>query len=349
MEYPEISDLISDPLFQLNALLWMAQPLPKEAAAVAPLPILHESGFTVYAIAPALAPPPDVRQRASAARVEMQDGARPDVVLRNSAEEKYLLVECKKSSFGPDSDNSRQARTLLLLSGPYAAKSLGLSENVLLSYLMPESETNLQRATLLFLQKHLRDAGLPAGDFSTLGLTIAKSYIALVPDRGSSLFVGLQESPLPFMRIESQTDPRCLYFIPYDPDVGGDTYALRAFYERILSTVVAAVGHASAPGDLVLETERMLNSAMFGVYHLWRNRDSSRCLRRICKQFMKKLSETINSQQENVLEFVSNLGWRIHITDAVHKGRILDKLCRFSCETLAVEGEPAPDLLDSLE
>ena len=51
---PTTTDLVSDPLFQLNVLLWLTQPLPQGSALV---PLLYQQGFTVYAISPALALP----------------------------------------------------------------------------------------------------------------------------------------------------------------------------------------------------------------------------------------------------------------------------------------------------
>ena len=46
---PTKTEVISDPLFQLNVLLWLTQPLA-EASAITPL--LYQRGFSVYAITP---------------------------------------------------------------------------------------------------------------------------------------------------------------------------------------------------------------------------------------------------------------------------------------------------------
>jgi hypothetical protein len=51
---PTKTEVISDPLFQLNVLLWLTQPLA-EASAITPL--LYQRGFSVYAISPALTGP----------------------------------------------------------------------------------------------------------------------------------------------------------------------------------------------------------------------------------------------------------------------------------------------------
>ena len=45
---PALSELIRDPIFQLNVLLWLAQPLPSGYGITS---LLHSRGFDVYAIA----------------------------------------------------------------------------------------------------------------------------------------------------------------------------------------------------------------------------------------------------------------------------------------------------------
>jgi len=54
----EVNELIGDPLFQLNALLWLTQPLPHGDRIT---PLFYQHGFTVYAIAPLLPVPLDLR------------------------------------------------------------------------------------------------------------------------------------------------------------------------------------------------------------------------------------------------------------------------------------------------
>ena len=68
------NELVSDPLFQLNAILWLAQPLPVESNII---PLLHRQGFAVYAIAPLLSMPLDVRLIATARRCQCKSGCDP--------------------------------------------------------------------------------------------------------------------------------------------------------------------------------------------------------------------------------------------------------------------------------
>src|SRR5205823_3552170 len=117
------TDRVSDPLFQLNVVLWLTQPLPQGSSIV---PLLHERGFVVYAISPPLPVPLDLQAAAQSARVALQNSGRPDVLLAHPLERKFAFIECKASSFGPNSNTAEQARSFLLMAGPRAAEVLGL-------------------------------------------------------------------------------------------------------------------------------------------------------------------------------------------------------------------------------
>src|SRR3989338_8016764 len=118
-----IDKIIGDHLFQMNLILWLAQPIGMNIGLRA---ILAESGYSVYSIAPSLALPIPIRQRIREKNINAQDGCSPDIILGKEKSNFFLLVECKKQSFGPDSSTSEQARTLLLLDGQILGESLAL-------------------------------------------------------------------------------------------------------------------------------------------------------------------------------------------------------------------------------
>ncbi|HXF05946.1 MAG TPA: hypothetical protein VNM72_11100 [Blastocatellia bacterium] len=273
------NELIKDPLFQLNALPWLAQPLPDENEIS---PLLYKQGFTVYAIAPLLGPPPDLRLVAQEARISMQERVRPDVVLTHEGDRKFGFIECKASAFGPTSSPAEQARSLLVVAGPRAAEVLGLSSGQvlasLLGFVMPENDREPLTQTLARLCEELDKNGLPAGQFSILGLVLTDTDISIMINDLGSTFFALSPGANPFMKREPDTDPRPLYFIPYDPDVAQSEQermlCKRVLFERMQSTIIAAVGRANPPTELSLESQKVLNDAMFGMYGHWENRDS---------------------------------------------------------------------------
>jgi len=346
--------LIGDPLFQLNALLWLAQPMPSESEI---RPLLYEQGFTVYAIAPLLGLPPDLRLVAQEAGINMQERVRPDVVLAHEGARKFAFTECKKSSFGATSCTAEQGRSLLVVAGPRAAEVLGLPPgqvaDSLLAFMTPQTEQGPLAQTLPTLYEELDAAQIPAGQFSVLGLVSAETEVSIAIDDQASAFFALPSGINPFLRQEPDTDPKPLYFIPYDPDIHQSPeereFCKRVLFERMQSTVVAAVGHTTPPCELSLNSEKILNDAMFGMYGQWENRESARHMRRLCRQLMDALAQAVNSEAPNSITFQPGEGWKIILQDSEQQEKALDALTRFSCVTLDLQTEPQLGLFDDLE
>lgn len=348
------NELLKDPLFQLNILLWLAQPLPSKMEVI---PLFYTKGFTVYAIAPLIGPPPDVRLAAQQAGIGIQERLRPDVVLAHENDAKFAFAECKASSFGPTSSTAEQARSLLVVAGNRAAEVLGLAPSqvstTILGYLIPENDRVPLTQTVANLFKELGQNGLPAGQFSVLGLMMTDTDISIVINDLGSAFFKLPSGSNHFMKREPDTDPRPLYFIPYDPDVVQSdqekVYCRRILFERMHSTIVAAVGCANPPAELVLESQKILNDAMFGMYGHWQNRESARHMRGLCRQFMDALTQVVNSVASGTMVFQPGKGWKTNLHDQEHHEKVIDALTRFSCETLDLGIEPQPSLFDDLE
>ncbi|MBM3301542.1 MAG: hypothetical protein FJY85_16520, partial [Deltaproteobacteria bacterium] len=238
----EVNELIGDPLFQLNALLWLTQPLPHGDRIT---PLFYQHGFTVYAIAPLLPVPLDLRLVAQQAGIAMRDGVRPDAVLTRESDRKFAFAECKAGSFGPTSSTAEQARSLLVVAGPRAAEVLGLASgqvaDSLLAFVVPEAGRELLAPTLVSLGKELGEKRISVGRFSVLSLVLTDTDVSIMTDELGSSFFGLPSGASPFMKREPDTDPRPLYFIPYDPDIGQSeeekVFCKRVLFERMHSTV----------------------------------------------------------------------------------------------------------------
>ena len=351
---PMPNELVEDPLFQLNALLWLAQPLPKKCEIS---PLLYQKGFMVYAIAPLLGLPPDLRLMAQEARINMQERVRPDVVLAHEGARKFAFAECKANSFGPTSSAAEQARSLLVVAGPRAGEVLGLAAwqvaDSLLAFMTPQTEQGPLAQTLATLYKELDAAQIPGGQFSVLGLLLTETEVSIGIDERASTFFALPPGNNHFLRREPDTDPRPLYFIPYDPDINQSPqerkFCKRILFERMHCTVTAAVAHAHPPHELCLDCQKILNDAMFGMYDQWENRESARHMRRLCKQLMDALMQAVNSEAPNSITFQSREGWKIILQDSEQQEKVLGALRRFSCVTLDLRTEPDPSLFDEME
>ena len=348
------ADLINDPVFQLNAVLWLAQPMPGSGDI---RPLLYDRGFTVHAIGPLLPLPPDLRLIAQDAGMALQSGVRPDVVLQRQRDQRYALVECKKASFGTESTTSEQARTLLLVAGPRCAESLGLASDQVSGsaacFAVPEDQRDLLQGTLSSLSEEMATAELTCGEFCFMGFLLSESHVCIAVGPTGSRFFSVPQGSHPFLKREPGTDPRPLYFIPYDPDLlpsqAEQAFCKRLLFARLQITVIVAVGHAKPPAELTLRSHDILNDAMFGIYGLWDNPGSRRHMRGLCKLFMRALLEAVEPDVPGAVSFQPQVGWKFAVQDEQHHERVMDALMRFSSETLALEEKPAPDLFDDVE
>jgi len=348
-----LNELLRDPIFQLNAVLWLAQPLPAEGEIVS---LLHRQGFTVYAIAPLLGLPLDLRLSAAATKTSLQESVRPDVVLVQEIDRRFSFTECKASSVALNS-SLPQARSLLIVAGPRAPEILALAaEQVrgsVLAMVIPETDREQVRQALSGLVKELEENKLPAGKFTMLGLQVTDTDIGIQFDDIGGDFFSLVPGVHPFLKREPDTDPRPLYFIPYDPDVSQSNreriFCKRVLFERMHGTVVAAVGRAHPPAELTFESQKILNNAMFGMYELWENRESARHMRSLCKQLMRALAELVNTVSKDTMIYQPGEGWKARLQSQEQHESVMDGLTRFSCETLDLQTEPQPGLFDDTE
>ena len=108
-------------LFQLNVLIWATLPQPSSAPVN---PILRNLGYSLFSIEQPLEP--SITQRAS-----LQERMPPviiapvaDVLLENPRQSHFVVMECKPSSFGVESYETRQARGFILAGGDIAYRGL---------------------------------------------------------------------------------------------------------------------------------------------------------------------------------------------------------------------------------
>jgi hypothetical protein len=349
-----LSELVADPVFQLNSLLWLTQPLPD---AVGIRPVLREAGFEVDAICPSLTLPPDILLLLKDSGLAHQDCIRPDVILCRQQDRRYGVVECKGNSFGPDSSTARQARTLLVAVGPRLDEALGLQAGTIqcstAAYLVPSQAAVEMGPTLQALGAELRAKKLPGGASCMLALEPGPAALSLIVDSAARDFFNLPSAKVDFMPLEEGTDPRPLYFIPYDPDCSQAdeerAYCKRVLFERIQASLLGAGGRALPPADLPFDAVGLLNDATLGMYGLWENKDSAKHMRRLVRDLLAKLAEILGSEVGDVFSFVENKGWSLQIQSESTKDAICNALSKFSCETMDLRHEPEPTLFDDLD
>lgn len=350
-----LDTICKDPLFQLNLAIWMAQSQPPTHFCVYPL--FYKSGLSIYSIGPLLTLPPDIRLAISE-KIKCQESARPDLVLELKEKRRFCVLECKASSFGPDSSNSNQARTFLLLAGPIISEVLGLGkrgENEgILCYFMGPNNTDLMDRTLETLAKEIKDkTNLETGRFGSFVIKPLKSTIAVEYPEHIKNFLNLENSPVKIIEFEENTDPRPLYFIPYDPNVNQtkeeQEFCRRILFERILSHIISNIGSADIPASITFTTADFLNLATSGVYKIWDDDDAKKYVRRVVKDFLINIKNSIDPFVRECIKYEPQKGWIFNIEKKEIQEELLKQLQRFKPENLDLSKKIEPTLFDDME
>lgn len=345
--------LCNDPLFQLNLAIWLAQPQPSEHSYVYPL--FSKSELSIYSIGPLLALPPDIRLTVSE---DYQDKARPDLILEKERKKKFCILECKKSSFGPNTEQAKQARTLLLISGPIISEVLGLGSRGqnegILCYFSGSSQVEMMEKTLKTLTQDIKNLKLESGNCGCFGIKTEQSTILLEYSEQIKTFLNIKDnSPVEIIRLEKDTDPRPLYLIPYDPNIQQtkeeQELCRRILFERILSHIISKIGGADIPSSIIFKTEELLNSATFEVYEIWEDTEATKHIRRVVKYFLNQIKNSITEPFKECITYESKKGWTFNLKDRKTYEELIKQLQKFKPETLDLSKKVEPTLFDNME
>jgi hypothetical protein len=347
------AELAADPLFQLNCVIWLTQPL---AGGHRIQPILHQAGFTVYSLAPLLTPPPDLTAKAREGGFGIQNGTRPDLVLADALVEKVAVTECKASWFGSASHKAEQARALLISSGERCGDVLGVAagqvKEAIFLAVLPEDRSAQAATSLAELREELGSCGVPPPTVSVAGLEIGSTEASVEFDVAAAAFFGVPAGRHVFLRYDSPDDARPLYFVPYDPThtpgSAHEPIARRILLERLHGSVLGTIARALPPTAVVIRPDEALNDAMFGMWNLWEDVEAHRAMKRLFRDFMTRLVRQLDEGVRPFIEGQQNGEWRVRLTDASVHALVRDEIARFLAEDAATAPEPRPSLLDDL-
>lgn len=174
------SELIRDPVLQLNLLIWMTREQPSVRFRVRP--IFHEAGFELRNIDSPFTLPEPVIASAKYKEIPIGEKPSPDLIIHHLSLRKALYIEAKKSSFGPDSTNAKQGRAHLLAVGPACTMAYSPINDVLLGYHLPEEECGEMLECLSKLSHELTSAGLSPGAFGTAGFGTTHESVTYAAD-----------------------------------------------------------------------------------------------------------------------------------------------------------------------
>jgi len=354
---PNINELCKDHLFQLNLAIWLAQPQPLSEFYV--YPIFYESQLNIYSIGPLLTLPLDIIRLVVKENINCQDAVRPDLILATAGEKKFCILECKSSSFGPESSTANQATTLLLIAGPVISEVLGIgkrgeNEGILCYFIGPDS-AELMEETLKTLEKEIKDkTKLESGTYGCFEIKPSQTSIILKYLEKVKIFLNLtKNSPVEVIKFEEDTDPRPLYFIPYDPNIDQtkeeQEFSRRILFERILGYMICKIGGAYIPSSITFTTEELLNYATFGLYEIWEENETKRHVRRLVKDFLNQIRSVISIPLRESITYEPQKGWTFTLKDRETCEEILKQLQRFKPETLDLSKKIEPTLFEEKE
>ncbi len=276
--------LIRDPVFQLNLLLWMAKEQPEQCYQVRPL--FHQCGFSPLVIELPFKLPVVISQKIAAMpTLEISREPEPEVILGNQLKKKAVYFECKASSFGPESSNSRQARGHLLASGPIFGEVFGPLDNCVRSYVVPDTDREKMRSCLTDLRQNLLSSGLWPGQFSVQGLKAGdKSILFTWEERFSEHLEIAQDMGREVQvlgNITPETDPSPLMLVYTDEDCPNQesrNHYRRILSERLRASMLCDINQRAEANEITLSADELLRSTTGGMFQ-YLGRDRQKRLR----------------------------------------------------------------------
>lgn len=275
-------DLIRDPVFQLNLLLWMAKEQPKDNWRVRPL--FWECGFGILYIEQPFRFPIETSRAIQDCGLAVSAAPEPDLILAREKNGKALYFEAKANSFGLASSNCHQARGHLLAVGPSFAETYKPLNDCLLCYVLPSGKRSGMAKCLKQLVGELKAVNLPPGDFSVHVLSINKDVLAYSWDNAFVRHAGVTGTKIAVLRgINEDTDPTPLLLVYTDEDSPNpemQDFYRRAMLEKVRARLLCNLHANDAATAYTITVDNLMKHTTEGIYeYLARDRQTS--LRRL--------------------------------------------------------------------
>lgn len=297
-----VDELLIDPVFQLNLLLWMAKEQPSDNYRVRPL--LYQAGFRLIYIEQPFAFPVETATAIQNSQLNISLEPEPEMIVGRERDQKALYFEAKANSFSPQSDNSRQARGHLLACGTAFGEVLAPLESCLLCYVTPADKCELMSECLGTLAEQLKQADLKPGEFSAHGLSIREGEIVYSWDDAFRTYVSFPDNSISIMSgVTGDVNPTPLLLLYSDEDHHDP--AMQDYYRHALIEQVRAcmlcelqahpiqVSYARTPDQLLAKT----SGDLFQYY----GRKRATSLRRLVKQnIFKRIIEYWKEKQRGI-------------------------------------------------
>lgn len=89
-------------------------------------PVLYENGYSLHSLEQRLVSPLATRNLLAQNNLPVSPNPVADLILRRDHAH-YVIIECKRASFGSETDQARQARGFIVAGGEIARRGLGIT------------------------------------------------------------------------------------------------------------------------------------------------------------------------------------------------------------------------------
>lgn len=324
------NDLLKDPLFQLNSVIWMLQPAAPDASW---RPLLKNLGYSTYAISQSLRFPPDVKRRV----VEWlghSDSPCADVLAEPTTDRQWLAFECKANSFSTASTTSIQLKKYLIaLSEIGSALALNNADahTAELVYVFPEGKSTAFVTTAATAAAEVEAQGFKSTHISTIELG-AKSDGITIKFGGSTGYSKLVAftKPQVYLACDDGMDPRPMYYVPWDPEADKNTEFSRQgkqqLIQRCIIAAVSTIQRSRHTGSVNLDPVELIATVTSNLSRRWRSHSA---IHQICNVVRETISRRLKRSRKSPVTFSDN-GTVISIRtpDRDTRNRVCDILLR---------------------
>jgi hypothetical protein len=350
-----LTDAIRDPVFQLNLLIWMAKPQPKDAymKGLGVRPVFTEWGYRIISIEVPQTLSEATQAAIRASGVQVQGEVEPELALAKHEVKKGLVFEAKRDSFSPASTTSKQARAHLLLAGGDFADAFRPLEQGLCCYVVPGDRTQPMAECLAALTKELTDKALKPGVFSVHGLSSDQTGINYVWDAALKAHVGANDDSAVVMTgLADDTDPSPLILVYSDDDCWNE--AQRGFYRQVMinqarSRLLCDL-HNHEPGSEYAVTARdLLLRTTDGIFEYVGRQRQKNLTRLIRDNVIKRIHDYWKDRQPGVhmdKDGKLSIAWQVTSQKDEFTAWLEDRRVKFVDEKPAEE--PEPTLFDGM-
>ncbi len=349
-----VEEIVDDPLYQLNLMLWLLQPLKDNY----PLrPILKEAGYELFAIGPSMPLSPALREKIISASVDCALEPEPDLLLSRDEVKEFVTIECKRQLFGSESTSAGQARALLLQSGEQFNLAIGLEVNatpsLYLLYISRHSSSENHVKNLYEISNELYRKEFATVPVGGVGIMNKDNQICLCDayDFGTipAPIGSIVDKEVKVQEFEQDENPIPLFYIPWDPNVSQSSdemnmYCEQVFCERILSAFVTRIGRTIPPATIEIEYDDLLNDATFNFYARWKSKNIGRALRRSCRDLVTNALKIAEGHFEKTVLPQPRKGFSLKINVGENKEAIIDSITKFKRLKWVKKEEPPPTL-----